>query len=410
MCWAQYDFDAAPIHYHTAPTTDPIAALSEQLETGEKTLEWDNRHGWLPALLEVLEVPRTSQTLVFSKTSQQHHRINLSRPRALYFNDDIYIGWVRNGDFVEVAAVDPRQGAVFYTVDQHNSEQPVITRDAGQCLSCHANANTGKVPGFVVRSVFPKPDGHPDYRLGTSVTDHTRPFAERYGGWYVTGEHGDMRHRGNVTISGGDDEPLDLEAGANLAELPERVKPENYLEPTSDIVALMLLEHQTQMHNLVTRASYAARQAQHYQDEMNRILERDADYQSESTVRRIRSAAEALVRYLLFSDEFELTSPVTGSPGFAEAFMSRGVRDSQGRSLRDLDLHNRLLRYPCSYLIYSESFNSLPPTVLDIVKSRMTEILTGKDNSDDYAHLTPEDRRNIFEILAETHPLFTDGH
>ncbi|MGI9519364.1 MAG: hypothetical protein ACR2NP_20095, partial [Pirellulaceae bacterium] len=381
-----------------------------QLENGEQSLEWDERHGWLPALLESLDVPRTSQTLVFSKTSRQHQRINPSRPRALYFNDDVYIGWVRSGDFVEVAAVDPVQGAVFYTVDQHNAEQAIITRDTGQCLSCHANANTGKVPGFVVRSVFPKPDGHPDYRLGTTATDHTTPFADRYGGWYVTGNHGDMRHRGNVAISGGDDHTLDREAGANLAELPENVKTENYLEPTSDIVALMLLQHQTQMHNLVTRASYETRQAQHYQDEMNRLLKRDEDYQGESTVRRIQSAAEALVAYLLFSGEPELISPVTGNSEFANEFASAGIRDSRGRSLRDLDLDNRLLRYPCSYLIYSESFNSLPPVVLDIVKSRLTEILTGTDDSGDFAHLSAEDKRNIFEILSETHPLFANGH
>lgn len=403
---AQSDFNDAPIHYQTADTTDPVAKLAQRIAAGELELKWSDEHGWLPAILKTLDIPRSSQTLVFSKTSQQLRRIDPSRPRALYYSDDVYAGWVQNGDFVELAAVDPRLGAVFYTVDQRNSRRPIITRDRGQCLSCHATAKTQGVPGFLVRSVYPQKSGHPDFRLGTLPTDHTTPFVDRFGGWYVTGQHGSMRHRGNGLLTEDEANPIDREAGANLNELPKRVRAAAYLEPTSDLVALLLLEHQTQMHNFVTRAAFSARQALHYQQEMNRIFERRSDYQSESTTRRIESVSADLVKYLLFTDEFKLTSAVKGSSRFAEQFVAAGVRDRQGRSLRDLDLKTRLLRYPCSYLIYSDSFQSLPQPVLDRVKLRMLSILQGEDRSKEFSHLSDKDRRNILEILRETHPLF----
>lgn len=404
--YAQFDYDEPPISYDECEPMDRIRELAKELASGETTLAWSRKHGWLPSVLAALDVPQSSQTLVFSKTSQQIRRIDPSRPRALYFNSSVYVGWVQNGDFIELAAVDPEQGAMFYTLRQEQSEQPQITRDKGQCLSCHSTSRTDDVPGFLIRSTFVKPDGHPDFRLGTITTDHTTPLVERFGGWFVTGSHGEMRHRGNVLISGDDDCPIDPDAGDNLDRLPAQVRSEKYLKPTSDIVALMLLEHQTQFHNHVTKASYECRQAVHYQTIMNRVLERGKDHETDATRRRIQRAAEDLVKYLLFADEFRLTAPIRGNPEFAEEFVSRGVKDQQGRSLRDLDLETRLLKYPCSYLIYTPSFLALPDPVLKVVKTRMAEILNGLDPSDDFVHLSATDRQNIRDILAQTHPLF----
>jgi len=406
--YGQEDRNKPPINYDTAQPDDNIARLIEQLEQGNISLQWNPKHGWLPSMLEALEVPRSSQTLVFSKTSKQNRRIRPSSPRAIYFNDNVYVGFVQKGDFLEIAAVDPTLGAVFYTVDQIESKKPRISRTTHQCMSCHETHKTQDVPGFLIRSVFPKKSGHPEFRLGTTRTDHTTKFPDRFGGWYVTGDHGEMRHRGNVTIEDDIEGKIDREAGANLKELPELSRPDSHLEPTSDVVALMLLEHQTQFHNFVAKASYTARQALHHQDEMNKLFGRPKEFRSDSTNRRMNSAAEKLVEYMFFCGEFELASPVNGSAKFKTEFESQGVRTEAGLSLRDLDLKTRLLKYPCSYLVYTESFNSMPDSMMDIVKKRMLEILSNQDQGESFSHLSIGDRRNILEILNETHPQFKD--
>ncbi len=403
---AQSDKNQSPINYESSDPNDRVAVLKKQLEQGEIKLAWDEKHGWLPSLLDALEISPSSQTLVFSKTSKQHRKIKPSSPRAIYFNDNVYLGFVRNGDFVEVAAVDPTQGAIFYTVDQLDSKKPSITRASNQCMSCHESHKTQDVPGFLIRSVYPKQSGHPEFKLGTTHTDHTTPLADRFGGWYVTGDHGVMRHRGNVIVDSKIRGNIDRELGANLKSLPAIACSQSHMEPTSDIVALMILEHQTQFHNYVTNASYTARQALHHQAEMNKLFERPADFRSDTTKRRLDSAANKLVEYLFFSDEFALTSPVKGNSRFASEFESKGIRSSSGHSLRDFDLQKRLLKYPCSYLIYTDSFNSLPDSIMSIVKKRMLEVLNGQDTSDRFSHLLQVDRQNILEILTETHPLF----
>lgn len=403
---AQLEFEREPILYQSQAPNDPIARLTEKLKTGETALEYDEKFGYLPALLKEFNVPRSSQMLVFSKTSFQLRRISRRKPRALYFNDEIYVGYVQEGDVLEISSVDPQQGAIFYTLSQEQAEQPVIVRDKGQCLTCHASSRTQNVPGHLVRSVYPDEGGQPQFGSGTFTTDHESPFSERWGGWFVTGTHGDMRHMGNVTApSRSHPEDLDREAGANVTDLSELVETSPYLEPTSDLVALMVLEHQTQMHNLITRANYEARHAAHYDGIMNAAFEdRPADYVSDTTKRRIASAGDKLLDYLLFRDEFQLTAPVKGVSKFAEEFASRGPRDKRGRSLREFDLKRRLFKYPCSYLIHSPAFDQLPQPVKAHVVSRLREVLTRKDTRDDYPHLSLEDRANILEILKDTKP------
>ncbi len=407
---AQLEFEGAPINYETAPVHDPVAMLQQKLDQGEASLTWDENHGWLPSVLEQLSVPQSSQLLVFSKTSLQLRRIMPSRPRALYFSDDTYIGWVQRGDVVEVSTVDPRQGAIFYTLKQQITESPKFVRDRGQCLICHASSRTKGVPGHLVRSVYPSRDGQPHFGLGTITTDHRTPFEKRFGGWYVTGTHGGMRHLGNAIADDNRKDPIDPEPGANLESLTGLLRTAPYLQPTSDLVALMVLEHQSQMHNYITHASFETRRANHHDSIMNSALKRPDDYSSESTGRRIDSATEKLVEYLLFSDEFQLTSPVAGSSNFAREFSASGPQDSKGRSLRDFDLQTRLFRYPCSFLIYSEAFDALPEPTLDAVYSRLIDVLNQPvettDEEDPFRHLSTADRTAIREILSETKPEF----
>lgn len=413
---AQLEIEGPPIEYSKRETSDRVSKLQRHIEDGSVQLEWQNSHGWLRSLLKALDVSPTSQTLVFSKTSLQIPKISPSRPRAIYFNEDVYVGWVQRGEVIEIASVDPEQGAVFYTLKQEKSEHPRVKRDEyGECLSCHQNGRTKQVPGFLVRSLYVQSDGQPELRLGSITTDHTTPFSKRFGGWYVTGQHGEMRHRGNFVldttnpsqISAPSDHVFD--AGANATKIPTRVQTERYLQPTSDILALMLLEHQTQFHNAVTRASFTARIALYQQANMNRILDRDASFQSESTQRRLNTVTRELVDYLFFVNEAPLSDAIQGRSDFKDWFTSRGPRSPSGKSLRELDLTTRLLRYPCSYLIYSPAITSLPAPVRDRFRRRVMQVLesdVGEEHSDRYAHLSHEDRQAIREILVSTHPLF----
>ncbi len=405
----QLDFEKAPINYGEAETNDPVAKLARELESGQVALEYSARHGWLPSLLERLGIDRNSQTLVFSKTSLQLHKIGPRTPRALYFNDNVYVGWCVRGDVVEIAATDPQQGAVFYTVDQDPDLPPKIVRDRGQCLTCHATNRTQGVPGYLVRSVFPDNNGRPRSGTRTYVTDHTTAFRERFGGWYVTGLHGAVRHMGNAIAHDRlEPESLDRDAGANRQQLEELFDTTPYLSPNSDIVALMVLEHQSQMHNLIAHASFETRIAQYYDAGINEALGRPEDTLSPSTQRRIAAAGEDLIRYMLFADEAALDGPIESLTEFPKAFQLGDAKanrtDSQGRNLRQLDLQQRLFRYPCSYLIYSDAFDALPDMMMSYVKGRLSEILTAEECPEGYERLSNADRRAILEILRETKP------
>ncbi len=400
---AQLDHEQEPINYSKSKPSDPVATLMTRLEVGEVTLEWDSKHGYLPSLMKQLDIAASSQTLVFSKTSLQVSRITPRTPRAIYFNDDVYLGWVQRGDVVEISAADPQLGGTFYTLEQREKNHPLIVRETARCLQCHGSTHTRRVPGHIVRSVFPDTAGQPVYRLGTHLTDDTSPFEDRWGGWYVTGTHGRQRHMGNCClVNEAVSEKLDIESGANLNDLSTRFDVKPYLTPHSDIVALMILEHQSMMHNVLTAANHSGRITARDAVIMNKALERPEGFESESTARRYASAAENVVKALLFCDAIPLTDEVTGSSTFANEFSARGPFDSQGRSLRQLNLKTRLFEYPCSFLIGSESFKQLPDGVKTRIWNRLDDILTGKDASPKFAHLTESDRAAIRQIIIET--------
>jgi hypothetical protein len=158
---------------------------------------------------------------------------------------------------------------------------------------------------------------------------------------------------------------------------------DGYLSPFSDLVSLIVLEHQVQMLNLITRVGWEAR------------VGSDAG-------RPLDQAAAELVDYMLFIDEAPLPGPISGPTSFASTFAARGPRDRHGRSLRDLDLERRLLRYPCSYEIYSEPFEALPATAKSAVYQRLWEVLSGRETGKRYSVLSPADRTAIIEILRDT--------
>ncbi len=395
------ELDAEPIRYYSAPTTDAVAKLQEAIDSGRVRLDWDERWGWLPAVLDELQIDRESQMLVFSKTSLQVHKISPRRPRALYYNDDAYVGWVQRGDVLEVTAVDPINGPIFYTLKQRETETPRFKRDTGHCLSCHHNRRTRDVPGLLVRSVYPDDRGHALSHLGGDVTDPTTPLENRYGGWYVTGDLAGASHRGNTLYT---DPKSDPEASAEPTPLEpgKSCNLKRYLTRDSDLVALMVLEHQSQMHNAITRASYEGRRADAYNQTWGKMLEKPEGFEFEVSISRLDRAAEQLLECLLFSGEQALPGPVAGSSGFTTSFQEAGLKDATGRSLRDFDLQSRLFKHPCSYLIHSESFAALPEPILKRVSRRLGEVLGGEDRSPAFAHLTGADRQAIARILSET--------
>lgn len=399
------DFDREPIHYSTSPSTDCISKLQQAVDKSVSTLKYDRSLGYLPDVLEELKVSTKSQMLVFSKTSLQRQRIAPQTPRAIYFNDNVYVGYCQDGEVLEFSAVDPQLGMVFYTLDQQESSQPKFRRQTDSCLLCHGSSQTHSVPGNLVRSVYPDAGGFPILSSGSFRIDHTSPIEKRWGGWYVTGMHGSQKHLGNLIIRDKQEpEQIDNSSGQNLTDLSRLVDLSSYPSSHSDIVALMVLEHQAKGHNLLTQANFVTRQALHYERNLNRELNESPDHRWASTTSRIRSVGEPLVEYLLFSSEAPLTSPIQGTSGFSEAFSQMGPRDSRNRSLRDFDLQTRLFKYPCSYLVYSDSFRLLPHEVKQYVRNRFQEILTGKDQSKSFSHLSPPDRENILEILKATMP------
>jgi hypothetical protein len=399
------DFEREPINYKSAPDENPVAALREKLRTGQVQLPFDDDRGYLKAVLKELDVPVSSQVLVFSKTSLQRERITPKTPRAIYFNDDVYVGFCLRGDVMELSTADPNLGTAFYTLDQQPAKKPQLTRQTDSCLICHATSSTQGAPGHLVRSVFTDGEGFPVLSAGSFRTDHTSPFQERWGGWYVTGTHGGQEHMGNHVVRNKRDPEAEAnDVGQNVTDLRDRFTVANYLSPHSDVVALMTLEHQVECHNRIARASILTRQALHHEATLNRELNEPAGKRWDSTTRRIESAGEPLVQYLLYSGEAKLTDPVAGTSDFAKEFAARGPFDKSGRSLRTFDLKTRLFQYPCSYLVYSKGFATLPAPVKEYVLRRLHEVLTGKDTSEPFKHLSTADRKAVLDILRDTLP------
>ena len=396
--------DDEAIQYATRAADDPVERLNQKIAQGAVRLEFDDAHGYLRSVLRELRIPVESQVLVFSKTSFQSALISPSAPRALYFNDSTAVGSVHSSDLLEFASVDPKLGVIFYTLDQKRVAKPHFDRRDAACLQCHDSGGpTLGVPGLMVRSVYPDPSGMPVFQAGDFYTDQRSPLKERWGGWYVTGTHGEMTHMGNAVARDRDHpEILEGAAGLNVTDLSRKFKTGDYLTPHSDIVALMTLEHQARMTNLITRVGYETAMTLESQTAFNQAYHQPADELSDGARHRIDSAVEQLVEYMLFVDETKLDGPIRGTSGFAEAFEKAGPRDRNGRSLRDFDLTQRMFRYPLSYMIYSEAFDGMPGAARERIYRRLFDVLTAREKSPRFARLTSNDRRAILDILRDT--------
>jgi hypothetical protein len=364
------------IKYLTADTDTAVDRLNAKLRAGSAKLTFEDKTGYLKSVLDLLEVPVESQMLVYTQTSLQAQHIRMNNPRAIYFNDSVSVGYIRGAGLLEITAQDPAMGTVFYSIHQAPVQQAAFGRDA-QCLRCHLSWDTLGVPGLSVLTTFPRKSEN-DYANGGTV-DHYRPIEERWGGWYVTGRKMPARHMGNL--------PLIMPAASSVSQQKIGASLEGvfdlsgYLTPYSDIVSLMVLEHQAHFSNLVTRAAWETRLGEPL---------------------RIAEAADTLADYMLYVDEAAITGGIEGSSGFAEKFVAMGPRDAKGRSLRELDLKTRLQKYPLSYMIYSPAFRGLPAAPKNLVMGKIQRVLSGEITDPKYAHLTPALRAAITDILSAT--------
>jgi len=380
------------IDYRTLDVHDPASELERKLEAGTAQLNYDrNTAGYLRSLLDALRIPVESQMLVFSKTSLQAPLISPTNPRAIYFTDDVAVAWPRGG-FIEIAAHDPQQGVQFYMLQQQETASPRLLRAElvrpGACVNCHQAYATLGVPGMLARSVAAANDGRLLPYVANFNTDDRSPLEERWAGWFVTGSTGTARHLGNPdAVTGTAAEPTVVAHTTTIESLGDRPALNGYLAPYSDVAALLVLDHQARLVNLLTRTAWEVRVTEADRGDVPKVA---------------REAAIRLVDALLFVDEAPLTGTIASSSGFAAVFTAKGPADSHGRSLRQLDLETRLMRYPCSYMIYAPAFDRLPTAAKSAVYQRLWNVLSGQESDRKYSKLSAGDRRAILEILRAT--------
>jgi hypothetical protein len=370
------------IQYATHATTDRVAKLNEQVQCG-RALSRDSRTGYLRAVLDALGVPVESQLLVFSKTGVQRAYTNPHNPRALYYDQSVVVGYAPGAPLIEIAAHDPRQGVVFYTLDQAAASPAMVRRTS--CLTCHVSPGTLGVPGLIARSHVVGEDGNVVAQTRARDVDHHTSHPDRWGGWFVTSEgapppYSQLGHLGNITFSGKGNTSNQVFVDW-LNSAPET---RGYLSAFSDIAGLLVFDHQARAINLLTRLNWESR-----------LLPG-----------AVPPLAGELADYLLFAGEAPPSAPLTPRPEFAASLESKVPRDHLGRSFGQLDLVTRLLRYPCSYMVYSDAFDALPPTVKQAVYARMLDVLSRQEPDAARARATADDRRAIVEILRETKPDF----
>ncbi len=389
------NFDEPPHNYHTAPLKDRFTKLKSDLESGRIPLDQSSEKAFVLSLLKVLDVPATSQMLVFSTTSLQLRFITPRNPRAIFFNDGLYLGYIP-GAKIEILSMDPELGAIFYMFDiprdspSNPSGQRITVERSERCVNCHTREDTGFVPGVVIKSVIPGPTGGSLKTFRKERTGHDIPFAERFGGWYVTGDRSDH------AIAGEWANTIGRYAGEGITKTA--VQPgqlfdfSKYPVATSDILPQLVHEHQAGCANRILQASYRARTA-FYQDK---------DKLTPAHYAELDEQARLLVRYFLFADEVPLPNGgIEGDAAFKKDFLTKR-RAVQGASLRDFDLHTRLFRFRCSYMIYSPEFEGLPSRMKQQVYIRLREALSVEKPMKEYAYMPAAEKQAIRTILKGT--------
>lgn len=385
----------SPAHeYHTRELNDPFTRLIADFESGKRELDNQSSKAFIASMLDHLDVPASSQLLIFSRTSLQTRHISGSNPRAVYFNENVYIGYIPGGK-VEITSFDPDLGGIFYIMDIPKSDKlPVINR-AGTCMNCHSVAETRRVPGLSIRSVIPGPNWGALARFRNKQIGHQIPFGERFGGWHVTGDPGISDHKGNL---------IGRKEGGKI--VTEVIEPgtefdwSSYLAGTSDILPHLILEHQAGFMHIALEASYRARTYRHI----------GKGKLKPENVEVLHGLAEELVRYLLFADEAKFPAGgIRVDPRYREDFLADRKEASNGISLKDLDLETRLFKHRCSYLIYGDVFQATPDLFRQHVYQVLGEAISIENPDPDFSYLAVDEKKAIRGILRETVSDLPDG-
>lgn len=393
---AQIDtWDLPPLSYSESVATDRLSVLAADWQSGKQQLKGETDLARVKEVLAALHVPEASQVLVFSKTSKQNGLIHPGNPRALYYSMDYYCGFVPGG-MMEIIMHDKKLGLIFYLVQLgHNKQQPKVERDTSDCLSCHGTGRTENIPGVFVRSVFPDDNGNPLLSFGSGVITHETPIQERWGGYYVTGSIG-LPHLGNRTYTDGRKAEAEL---SHLENVSNKIDTRLYACPTSDVVSLMVLEHQCQAHNLMNAATLNYNRAYY----LSKSIDPDGDPQQGSAGRVAKQAAQRIVEWFLFKSETTMGEDgVEGSEAFQQQFSAQIPRTKAGDSLADFQLNSRLFKNRCSYMIYSQAFSSMPEVIKADVREGLAKVLDATDTNDDYPDMKASERRRTAAILRET--------
>lgn len=380
------DFEGPPHNYFVRTPTDRFTKLKAAFESGQLPLDRTTEKGFLLSLLRLLGIPASSQMLLFSTTSLQLSLIKPSNPRAIFFSEDIYLGFIPGGR-IEIVSLDPELGGIYYIFDIPRGPEPVKVERATRCMNCHAGEDTGYVPGVVVKSVVPGPTGGSLDSFRREQSGHGIPFEQRFGGWYVTGQGGITNHWGNL---------IGRLVEGTLTKIPnppgERFSYAKYPLASSDILPQLVHEHQAGFVNRVVEAGYRARTALHV----------SAGKLTPAQTAELDEQAKIVTRYLLFADEVALPAGgVAGDLAFKTDFL-RTRRAVNGASLKDFDLRTRLFKNRCSYMIYSAPFAGLPKVMKERVYRRLGEALSVPKPDREFAYLPAEEKQTIRAILKGT--------
>jgi len=388
--------DAYPgVNYSSTQLTDRVSQLMEKIQSGEVSLRHDAEgRGYLDSLLDALDIDPSSQFLVFSKTALKTRFVTAQTPRALYFNDDTYVGFIQDSRSLEIATMDPNVGPVFFDLSQNPEKDIAVERETNRCLRCHDTYSMtgGGVPRFLLSSVIADPMGEIVTHEISIITDTSTPLDRRWGGMYVTGTHGEQEIMGNFVVDDLDKlRNLNLAPNGNKTDLSELLDTSPYISLGSDIVALLVLEHQVEVQNALTRLNFDARTLLHAQGSI--------------PDEKLSAMVRPLLESLFMVHEVALTDDVQGSSDYSDYFQALGPFDGEGRSLRELDLETRTFTYPFSYLIYSKAISALPGLVKQELFRQIREVLEGRLDDPLFTQVSESDRVAIREILQETMPV-----
>jgi len=385
------EFRKPPHNYLTHEAKDRFAGLLKQIQSGEVKLDTSNDKTFLTSILAALDIPVSSQIMVFSASSLQSEIINPRNPRALYFNEDTYVGFVPNGK-VEVISMDPTHAAIFYIFDglRPGGALPNIARSE-KCFNCHAGNATRRVPGLIAESLLPMASGASLETYRRDEQGHQIPLEQRFGGWHLTGGHHIPTTHANlmgVATEAGKFDKVSAKPG-------EMWDIDRHLLPTSDILPNLLHEHQLGFENRVFHAAYVMRQ----------LLADGRGSLPFSAKAEVEKLAEELARYVLFSDEAKLPREgIEGDTNFMRDFARNRKPAKSGLALKDFDLKSRIFKHRASYMLYTESWEKLPTVLKDRVYYKMAEGLREQNPGPIGAHIPVEEKRAIRSILKETLP------